>query len=52
MEIKGLLDVNTIWETVVLPHEVGQGVVPVGRCPFRQEDRVVEVQLFISSQLL
>lgn len=52
MEVQGLLDVHALWEAVILPHEVGQGVVPVGGSPLGEEHRVVEVQLLVASQFL
>ena len=41
-----------VGETLVLPHEVGEREVPVGRLPLRQEDGVVEAQVLAASHLL
>ena len=39
-------------ETLVLPHEVGEGEVSVGRLALRQEYAVVEAEVLPASHLL
>lgn len=39
-------------ETLVLPHEVGEGEVPVSALPLAQEDAVVETKVLSPGQAL
>lgn len=52
VKVQDLFEVRSGREAGVLPEEVGQGKVPVGRALLRQEHRVVELHHLASGQFL